>query len=1037
MSIALVHLSDFHFKAGTPEGHALVLDELIRDIASQLEKLTDYTCYLVFSGDLVQAGDDEVAYQELFISLDERLRDIGICKERRIIVPGNHDVSRKRISEVFEEHEGLIRLVTGEEKFNNVVRRENPLTTKFPGYVKFAKNFASNHVGEACLGSGFDLSDNVGVFCLNTALASSGGLHFDGVPIEDEGRLGIDTRGLYEWSQKHGSQLNILVMHHPMSSLASWAQTELRALIGKTFGLVLCGHTHTQTAGKTLSTFGDHVQCIAPPLYTHKDGDLGYSIIKISGPTVQSVAYRQWTKGRKFVAGTSFSGNDSGEFIFGELKATIAVHTAAIKAKDQTAAYLDALLRESLRSFNSLPIVFVEPTLRKKPEASRYRDSEAPEEVSLHKVVAGSAPTVIHAGELFGLTCLARRLAQLAWADTGKFWAYIDFDHVKPNRNAIGESISSQLKEAGVGADKLGAVIIDSLRYAEKDARRLISKVMEYYPDIRVICMQTDDGQPVFSSVGDQTSELETYFLWSMDRIGVRRVVTEFLDSKQLLSDEDSLTSKVVADIEAMNIHRTPFNCLTLLKASELDLDDNPVNRTELIKRVLFLLFNVDHIPKYKSRPDLKDCEYVLGGFAELMLREGFQRFSRDKFLAMLGECAKDRLIDIDVGVVFDVLMQNRILIQVGTEFEFRFSYWVFYFAAQRMHHSAEFASYVLSNKQYAKYPEVMEFYTGTDRHRDDAISIMTSDLASAREAIVKRLDLPHGNLIFEIARWAPSEDVIKQMTDEAVRGVESSNLPASVKDKYADRHYDRSRPYSQDVRRIFEERSYYEMLQTMKAASQALRNSDYVGPELKRKLLGEILLSWEFVSSVIMYLMPALVEDGEADFEGIRYLLDGDFGERIHDRLLNILVEIPRNVSTYYQDDIYSQKMAPLLFDAFKKGAGSLGLHLLTLILIRKRPRGWRVVVDEYIAAMNKNSFYLSDVYRALRGQYQYSYASKQALKDIEFLILKAAAKHTTGAKDPGLKQVENMKKTLKTGSAGESVVPTRASELTDKAEE
>jgi hypothetical protein len=76
-----------------------------------------------------------------------------------------------------------------------------------------------------------------------------------------------------------------------------------------------------------------------------------------------------------------------------------------------------------------------------------------------------------------------------------------------------------------------------------------------------------------------------------------------------------------------LNLHRTPLNCLTLLKVSEIDFDESPVNRSEMIKRVLFLLFNIDDVPTYKTRPDLKDCEYVLGYFCEHLIRDGAYSF--------------------------------------------------------------------------------------------------------------------------------------------------------------------------------------------------------------------------------------------------------------------------------------------------------------------------------------------------------------------------------------------------------------------------
>ena len=118
----------------------------------------------------------------------------------------------------------------------------------------------------------------------------------------------------------------------------------------------------------------------------------------------------------------------------------------------------------------------------------------------------------------------------------------------------------------------------------------------------------------------------------------------------------------------------------------------SPVNRTELIDRILFLLFNIDDIPTYKVRPDLKDCEYVLGYFCETMIRENKYVFTRQEFLECLHSFCEEKIIELDIQVVFDVLHRNNILVERGGFFCFRFTYWIFYFTAQRMHHDEIFS---------------------------------------------------------------------------------------------------------------------------------------------------------------------------------------------------------------------------------------------------------------------------------------------------------------------------------------------------------
>jgi hypothetical protein len=494
-------------------------------------------------------------------------------------------------------------------------------------------------------------------------------------------------------------------------------------------------------------------------------------------------------------------------------------------------------------------------------------------------------------------------------------------------------------------------------------------------------------------------------------------VVRNYNEEKHV-GDEDTVTAKVVLDMEVLNIHRTPLNCMTLLKIAEVDFDDSPVNRTEMIKRVLFLLFNVDEIPTYKSRPDLKDCEFVLGYFVETLIRSGQFIFSREHFLKTLRQFCVDRVLDLEVEVVFDVLHRNNILVRCGGEFCFRFSYWIFYFAAQRMYHDQEFAAFVLGDMRYITYPEIIEFYTGIDRRRQNALAILIEDIRKTADEVETKCGLPDGLNPYKFAAWAPSTDVVEQMHREIADGVRQSTLPAVVKDQYADRTYDRTRPYHQGIQRILREYSLVVMLQGMKAAGRALRNSDYVDPEVKRALLGEILRCWEQLSKVLFVISPFLAQTGQARFSGALFLLADKILDNsevsIEMRLKDILCAIPINVVGFSKDDLFSRKMGPLLIDQLEREKSPLRRHELILLLIYQRPRNWRGQVHKYISSSAKNSFYLMDVYKALYSEYRYSYATDADLADIRYLLKMTLAKHETGNKSPGIQLIKKVPDTV-----------------------
>ena len=120
--------------------------------------------------------------------------------------------------------------------------------------------------------------------------------------------------------------------------------------------------------------------------------------------------------------------------------------------------------------------------------------------------------------------------------------------------------------------------------------------------------------------------------------------------------------------------------------------------------------------------------------------------------------------------------------------------------------------------------------------------------------------------------------------------------------------------------------------------------------------------------------------------------------------------MQIPTNVVSWYKDDIFSQKIGPLLIEKFSGELDDIKKHELVLLLIEQRPRGWKVPLKKYIVASTKNSFYLCDVMMRLHRQYEYSYATPHELKDIEYLIKMSAAKHFYGTKKPGMKAIKKI---------------------------
>jgi hypothetical protein len=1030
MGTTLIHISDLHYRSNWEENHGVVLRALFDDIKKQIEKAPTYTFYAILSGDVVYDGDDSKSYEQFHSVCSTAFDELGIIKSQRLCVPGNHDVSRSRIQESLPDHEGIVSQDLDETDFNDYVPRCNSVfSEKFQKYCEFESKFSDFPVVAASVaGTGYTLNDHVGVYCLNSAFLSSGGIAGRSAePLKDKHRLAIETRALHSWIEESKSPCKVLVMHHPLDWLKEWATKELRTLLRRHFALFLSGHAHDQSTYHSLVDNGSLIELSAPPMFTNKYDTLGYSLISICHERAQvsDVTYRQWTKYQIFVPGVSFSGTEDGKVHIRE--PDVEEKARSKKLFDPVDNYLSSELDEALQAFSSQPKIWIEPIISEKSEREINADEGTKFRVS--ELVSGPASTIVQAPPQFGLSCLARYLALQAWRTTPKSrWVCLDARKLKPSSRNVLKNADSELKRTGQTLEDACCIVLDSWRASDRNAMRLLKTICNTFDDMPVFVMQTIDYHTPISPFDEEDigRRFRVLHLWSLSREHVRSVVVSY-NAERHIGDEDVITSRVVSDIDTLNIHRTPLNCLTVLKASEVDFDENPVNRTEVLHRVLFILFNVDSLPTYKARPDMKDCEHVLGYFSETLIRENTFFFTRKHFLDVLNEFCKEQVIEVDAHVLFDILHSARILVSFGSQYCFKFTSWLYYFAAHRMHHDQPFADFILSDMQYARFPEMMEFYTGVDRQRGDAVRVLTGDLRHVIAAVEKRCGLPEDLNPYPLMEWKSSPETLEKMQTEIRDGVAASNLPDVIKDRYADREYDRSRPYHQFVREILTGRTMLSLMLTISAAARALRNSDYVDPALRQELLATIMQGWKQVSKVLWVLLPLLVERGYASLDGACFVLTGGFDENPAERFRQVLTAIPYNVVKWYQDDLYSPKMVPLLSQEMNRQKDDVIRHKMVLLQIAKRQKGWKTHIERYIHSVHRRSFYLCDVDSKLREEYQYGFLSSKDLMDLEYLIKMVATKHAHGVKQPKVKAVKKIP---------DSVLPERDKPLSERSE-
>lgn len=984
MRYAIVHISDIHYRKEEPEGALSIINAFIDDLKVQKDTLSDYNLFLAITGDIVFEGKDNHSYSSMDREFHQKLNDIGITKDFRMIVPGNHDIDRVSVKKNFDEYSSkILENIGTEQKFNNLISDKDYKDNKFANYVLFESDFAKYGIDYSIEGKGWNIDNNLGVYCLNTALSSFGGVN----DIVDTGNLAVFTRGVVDWCNKTDTSTNILLMHHPISNLNSWSKKELEQIIDNNFSLCLCGHNHEQDVVYNKITHKSLI-CLAPQIFTNKDDLLGYAIVLIDGNSISKIKYREYVNG-KFLNGQRFSENQEG---------VVDINNNYLKDIE----ILEDYLSNALAFFKGQPEVFIRPKLSK--------DREFDDEPNLlDDLIKQPQPRIIVAHPQFGLTCLSHYMRLEAFK-LNNFWIYLGSKHIKA-RN-IKSEIDLQLKEFNKKPDDIKCIIIDSWDSTIIDHRNIIKCIDKDYKDIPIIVMSNYLGLYYDSSLNFSklNSDFKVLHLQALKRNKVREFISKY-NQEKTIEKEDLVVSRIINDLEALNVHRTPFNCLTLLKVFERDFNQTLVNRTKMIKAVLFILFtDADSFTYSSTKPDVEDCEFILGKFCKNLIKKRIRSFSALELKSELNQYCKDQLISVDVDTVINILESNNILLRYNDQLEFKHSYWIYYFAATYMLKDDEFKDFILNDKNYVNFPEIIEFYTGTDGKRDAAIQTLLHDINELIATVEGKIGIPDGFNPFERIVWNPSEGAIETIRKDISEKVKKSKLPTAIKDQHADRCYDSEAPYDQSISEFLNEYSVISLIQSIKAASRALRNSNYVDQELKISMMRAILNGWGQMSKVLFWLSPTLARKGKATYDGLHVFLLGDFEDSCTDRLKTIIQANPYNVVAYFKDDLSSMKMGPLVDECLNNNDSEIQKHFLSLFLIRERPLGWYKELFTFMNLLHRNSFLLGDLYSSIDDEIEKGFVSDDDLLELKKLVYVVVAKHDNAPKQKLTEIPKNM---------------------------
>lgn len=479
---------------------------------------------------------------------------------------------------------------------------------------------------------------------------------------------------------------------------------------------------------------------------------------------------------------------------------------------------LEEHLNDALTDYTGQSPVWVDRVLCK--TSNFYESFQKAEGIDIPTLTKNPYSLIIEAPTQSGLTCLASHLVFEAWK-TSSLWVYLDAKKI--HQNDVTKSVKKECKKFNSDTNSISCIILDSWAKSGDGMMKILRSLCHSFKEIPIFVMSTHDSNLLKTQDVKIPRKFENVSMLPLTKNKMRALVSNYSTEINAENDEVIL-NKIVSDLDNLNIHRTPAHCLTLLKISEKYFDESPVNRTKMVSMYLSVLFDFAKYPDYSKKPDKEHCEFILGSFCANMIMDDKYSFSKDEFIEASQNIVEKQKLNLDIHIVFNILFDNHIIIQDGSNFSFKQAFWIYYFAAKRMNDDDSFREFILTDKEYTSFVELIEFYTGINRKQNDLIDLLTTDLQKQCQLVEEKTGLTVDFDPLKMLKWDISDTDFEKSYAVLRDEVLSSNLPDTVKDSYADSTYNIRKPYDQDIYKIYEEFSFLVLKQQIHVCSRALR---------------------------------------------------------------------------------------------------------------------------------------------------------------------------------------------------------------------
>jgi predicted MPP superfamily phosphohydrolase len=613
LDLSILHLSDIHFSNKKLKDYSIVRAALLKRIAALREERKASPDIVIFSGDLVQGGQDigdfATAKHEF---IDPILAAANVPSEAFLIVPGNHDIDREVVRGDTIIEGGQRTALRNRDALNQYIDKylaADPSThahfERLHAYFSFLKShkFAEN-LRVTPFFSSHKLTvrnQTIGVACLNTAWRCSG------EPDDtDYGQLLLGERSLFEsLNDLQNCDLKVAVFHHPTGWLRSFDREDCRPLLLKEFDLILTGHCHEQRPEFVSTPTGKAVISEGGALYVHRKWFNGFCWIDYTSAQ-NKAAFSLWryedsNAMQSFEPATNVAPGGTYAIALNSAEEIERFASVETTCKALRPAVTELANEHMLSNYTesdapkSLEELYVPARIARR---SQYEAAAtAPEWVSEAEILASDVPYLIYGPRESGKTTLAWHLCLVSIsAERKRIPVIIDAAKIKAGSKYILRSIR-QFTASAAQTDfeehlKQGNLLIvfDNIidNQADSSSQRKLAMVETFiaeYPKNRYVLfgLEAESASIRLSKPLKMTTAHQVAYLHPLHSSGIRALSKRWLEPSGLHTTTN--VKAVIQKIRAFNLPQTPHVVSMVLWTIEKERNPGPLNEASLLQR--------------------------------------------------------------------------------------------------------------------------------------------------------------------------------------------------------------------------------------------------------------------------------------------------------------------------------------------------------------------------------------------------------------------------------------------------------------------